>query len=164
MRRRAYPYGRYLIPEAKVEDMGPKLRDFVEGLGFPIVKYDEGNEGNGTLIIGVNKSILEFMRQKKPSGFLTVLFSGFSVKSLRDTDIESQRVGVELYLWPISEGILLELFVLPYMEHMNRFEVHHLTESDEEEITDWYLCEHVWEEIEPKITSQFAASQVHRRA
>jgi hypothetical protein len=164
MRRRAYPYGRYLIADVKAVDLGPRLRDFIEGLGFPIVKYDEQNEGEGTLIIGVNKKIMEFIRQKKPSGFLTVLFSGFSVKSLRDTDIESQRVGVEVYLWPVSEGVLMELFVLPYMEHMNKYEIFHLTESDEEEITDWYVCEHVWEEIEPKIASQFSARSVHRRA
>ena len=164
MRRRAYPYGRYMILAQKLDELGPKLRDYVENLGFPIVKYDEKNEGKGILIIGVNKKVMDLITQKKPSGFLTALFTGFSVPSLRDTDVESQRVGVEVYLWPVSEGILMELFVLPYMEHMNKYEMFRITESEEEEITDWYLCEHVWEEIEPKIVSQFSAKSVHRRA
>jgi hypothetical protein len=58
----------------------------------------------------------------------------------------------------------MELFVLPYMEHMNKYELFHFTESEEEEITDWYLCEQIWEDIEPKIISKFGAEAVHRRA
>jgi hypothetical protein len=79
-------------------------------------------------------------------------------------DPESQRVGIELYLWPVDEGILLEMFVLPYMEHLNKTEIYGLTETEEEEITDWFLCEQVWENIEPKIVAMFKADPVHRRA
>ena len=50
MRRHAYPYGRYLLEDKKVTDLGPKLKDFIEKLSFPIVKYDEKNEGNGKII------------------------------------------------------------------------------------------------------------------
>ncbi len=164
MRRRAYPYGRYLTKGIEVQKMGPKLRDFMENEGYTISKFDEENEGKGTLIIAVNKKIMDLFKQKKPSGYLQVLLSGFSISSLRDTDVESQRVGVELYLWPIEEGILLELFVLPYMEHMNRYEMYGLSESEEEEITDWFLCEQIWDEIEPKIVSNFNFEPVHRRA
>jgi hypothetical protein len=50
MRRRAYPYGRYLIKDKKVPDVGPELKGFIEKLGFSITKYDEKNENRGTLI------------------------------------------------------------------------------------------------------------------
>ncbi|MDP7266176.1 MAG: hypothetical protein QGH39_11535 [Candidatus Thermoplasmatota archaeon] len=59
MRRRAYPYGRYLIEGKKIDEVGPKLRDFVKELGFPITKFDVKNEGKGTLIVAVNKKIME---------------------------------------------------------------------------------------------------------
>lgn len=169
MRRRAYPYGRYLIKDKKVADLGLKLKDFIEKLDFPIVKYDENNEGVGTLIIGVNKKIIDLIKQKKPSGHLQEifyeLFSLFSVDvvSLRDMDEESQRIGLEIYLWPTNRGVLMEMFVLPYMEHLNKTEIFSITETAEEEITDWYLCEQTWEHIEPKIVSNFNAEPVHMR-
>jgi hypothetical protein len=163
MRRRGYPFGRYLIKDKKAEDLGPLLGDFVQNQGFKIVKFSDKNEGKGTLIIAVNKKIKEFMKQKKPSGYLTTVLSGFSVPSFRETDYESQRVGIEMYLWPISEGILMEIFVLPYMEHFDKTEIYGLTETKTEEITDWYVCEHVWEEVVPKIVSEFDAELVHRR-
>jgi hypothetical protein len=164
MRRRAYPYGRYLIKGAQVSEVGAQLKEFMEAQGFSVSKFDEKNEENGTLIVAVNKKIMDLFKQKKPSGYLQVLFSGFSISSLRDTDVESQRVGVELYLWPIEEGILLELFILPYMEHMDKYEMYGISESKEEEITDWFLCEHIWEDLEPQIMAEFGAEPVHRRA
>lgn len=163
MQRRGYPFGRYLIKDKKVEDTGPLLGDFVQELGFSIVKYNDKNEGRGTLIVAVNKKIKELLKQKKPSGHLTMILSGFSVPSFRETDYESQRVGIEMYLWPLSEGVLLEIFVLPYMEHFDKTEIFRLTESATEEITDWYVCEHVWEEVVPQIISEFGAELVHRR-
>jgi len=169
MRRRAYPFGRYLLKDKKVADVGPKMKNFVEKLGFSIVKYDEKNEMTGVLIIGVNKTIREFIKEKKPSGHLqemfTELFSLFSIDvvSLRDTDEESQRIGLELYLWPTKKGVILEMFILPYMENLNKKEIFGITETTEEEITDWYLCETTWEKIEPKIVSNFNAEQVHMR-
>jgi len=126
MRRRAYPFGRYLLKDKKVADVGPKMKNFVEKLGFSIVKYDEKNEMTEALIIGVNKTIREFIKEKKPSGHLqemfTELFSLFSIDvvSLRDTDKESQRIGLELYLWPTEKGVILEMFILPYMENLNK--------------------------------------------
>ncbi len=164
MRRRAYPYGRYLIKDKKVTEMGPELKGFIEKLGFSITKHDEKNEGKGTLIIAVNKKIPDLMKQDKPPGNLHVVLSGFKIPSYRDMDPESQRVGIELYLWPIDEGILMEMFILPYMEHLNKTEIYGITESEEEEITDWFLCEQVWEHIEPKIVTNFNADPVHRRA
>lgn len=163
MRRLAYPFGRYLLKDNKVAEMGPKLRDFTEDLGFSIVKYDDKNESVGTLIIGVNKKTGELTKQKKPPGHLRELLSGFKVPSFRDMDPKSQRIGLELYLWPADDGVLMEMFVLPYMEHLNKREIYLLTETKEEEITDWYLCEQTWEHIEPKIVSKFDAEPVHRR-
>ena len=86
------------------------------------------------------------------------------VKFARDMDVESQRAGIEVYLWPVDEGALLEIFILPYMEHLNRPEIIHVTETREEEITDWFLCEQIWEHIEPKLTAKFDAEPIHRRA
>jgi hypothetical protein len=163
MRRRAYPYGRFLIKDKSVSEVGPKLRDFVEGLACSIIKYDENNEDRGILIIAVNKKIRELMKQKKPSGHLTMILSGFAIPSFRETDYESQRAGIELYLWPIEEGVLMEIFVLPYMEHLNKYEMFGFTESEAEEIADWYLCEQIWENVVPKILDEFDAELVHRR-
>lgn len=166
MRRRAYPYGRYLIKGRKVDVLGSKLKAFMKTLGFPIIKYDTKNEGKGTLIIAVNKKIKDFITQKKPSGRIEMILSGFQldVPSLRETDVESQRVGIELYLWPIDKGTLLEIFVLPYIEYFNRPEIYGLTQSQAEEITDWYLCEQIWEHIIQKIESEFDMEPVHMRA
>lgn len=163
MRRRGYPYGRYLIKDKKIDAIGSKLKGFMENLDFSIAKYDEKNEGTGTLIIAVNKKIEELIKQKKPSGRLLTILSGFSIPSYRDMDVKSQRVGVEFYLWPIDEGVLMEMFVLPYMEHFDKFEIFGITESEEEEITDWFLCEQTWEHIEPEIVANFNAEPVHRR-
>ncbi len=164
MRRHGYPYGRYLIKDKKVEDVALDLKGLMENYGFSIAKHDDKNEGSGTLIIAVNKKISELIKQKKPSGHLQMILSGFAVPSYRDMDVESQRVGIELYLWPIDEGILMEMFVLPYMEHLDKFEIYGITESEEEEITDWFLCEQTWEHIEPQIVKYFSAEPVHRRA
>ena len=170
MRRRAYPYGRYLLKDKKVTDLGSKLKDFIDKLGFSIIKYDEKNEGVGTLIIGVNKKIVDLIKQKKPTGHLQEIFyeslSLFSIDivSWRDLDEESQRIGIEIYLWPSDKGVLMEMFVLPYMEHLNKPEIFNITETNEEEITDWFLCEQTWEQIEPKVVANFNAEPVIRRA
>jgi hypothetical protein len=170
MRRRAYPYGRYLIKDKEISDLGLKLKDFVEKLGFSIVKYDEKNEGAGTFIICVNKKIGDLFKQKKPFGHfqeiiyeLSSLFS-IDITSFRYTDEKSQRIGIEIYLWPIDKGILMEMFVLPYMEYLNKTEIYGITETGEEEITDWFLCEQIWEHVEPKIVDNFNAEPVHMRA
>jgi len=169
MRRRAYPYGRYLLKDKEIIDLGSKLKEFIEKLGFSIIKFDEKNEGIGTLIIGVNKRILDLIKQEKTPGhlqeFFHELFSLFTidVPSFRDTDEESQRIGLEIYLWPSDKGVLMEMFVLPYMEHLNKTEIFNLTETNEEEITDWYLCERIWENVEPKIVEKFNAEIVIRR-
>ncbi len=166
MRRVAYPYGRYLLEGKKVSDLAPQVKAYIEDLGFSTVKYDKENEGKGTLVIAVNKRIGELLRQEKPPGHLHTILGGltFDIPSYRDMDEKSQRVGIELYLWPIDEGTLMELFVLPYMEHIDKPEKYRVTQTEEEEITDWFLCEQVWEEIEPKITAEFSAAPVHRRA
>lgn len=170
MRRLAYPYGRFLIKEQTVSKLGRKLKGYTENSGYSIIKYDEKNEERGTVIIAVNKRVGELRKQKKPPGQLDVVYrafmSGFTAKmpNERETDVESQRVGIELYLWPVDEGTLLEIFMIPYMEHLNRPEIHAITQSKEEEITDWYLCEQTWEEFVPKIEAEFDAELVHRRA
>lgn len=164
MRRRAYPYGRYLIKDKEVLDTGLELKGFLDNLGFSITKHDEKNEGKGTLIIAVNKKITDLIKQDKPPGNLQVLLSGFKVPSYRDMDPKSQRVGIEFYLWPVEEGVLMEMFILPYMEHLDRPEIYGVTETKDEEMTDWFLCEQVWEHIEPKIVDNFNAESVHRRA
>jgi len=165
MRRRAYPYGRYLIRGERVEKLGPKFKTFVKDIGFHISKYDTSNEGEGTLIIAVNKTVMELLRQKKPPGKLKMILSTFSftIPSMKELDEESQRVGMELYLWPVEEGTLLEVFILPYMELLDRPEIFGLTESKEEEITEWYLCEHTWEHMIPLMKEQFDMEEVHRR-
>jgi hypothetical protein len=166
MRRVAYPYGRYLLKEKNVTDVGPQVKESLETLGFSIVKYDEENEKRGTLVVAVNKKIIDLLIQKKPPGHLLTIIGGltFDIPSFRDMDVESQRVGVELYLWPIDEGTLMELFILPYMEHFDKPEKYHVTQTEAEEITDWFLCEQIWEEIEPKLVAELQAELVHRRA
>ncbi len=166
MRRRAYPYGRYLIEGKKIDEVGPKLRDFVKDLGFPITKFDVKNEEKGTLIVAVNKKIMELLKQKRPPGRIQMILSGYPIDmpSFREMDFESQRVGIEIYLWPVKLGILLELFILPYMELLNRPEIYGVTESEEEELTDWYLTECIWDEIVPKIEAEFRLKSVHMRA
>ncbi|MFW6041106.1 MAG: hypothetical protein ACOC85_04650 [Thermoplasmatota archaeon] len=165
MRRRAYPYGRYLIKDRKVSELNKEFKCFVEDIGFHISKYDTSNEGDGTLIVSVNKTVGEMLKQKKPPGKLKMILSAFSlgVPSLRDLDEESQRVGMEIYLWPVEEGALVEVFILPYMEYLDRPEIYGLTESKSEEITEWYLCEHTWEEVMPMMKKEFDMEMVHRR-
>ena len=170
MRRLAYPYGRYVIKDAKLPDVGLEAKHFLEHQGFSVIKYDEQNDGAGVLVIGVNKTILEHLKQKKPMGRLQEFFyeltSLFSVDltPLRDIDENSQRVGIEIYLWPFEKGILLEVFILPYMEMMNKAEICRFIDTPEEELTDWYLSEEIWEEIEPKIVESFKAKPVKRRS
>ncbi|MFW6142297.1 MAG: hypothetical protein ACOC53_07040 [Candidatus Saliniplasma sp.] len=165
MRRRAYPYGRYMIRDRSVEELGPELKSFIKDIGFYISKYDTSNEGDGVLIVSVNKTVRELLKQKKPPGKLKMILSTFSftIPSMKDLDEESQRVGMELYLWPVEDGTLLEVFILPYMEHLDRPEIFGLTESEEEEITEWYLCEHTWEHVIPMMKEQFDMEKVHRR-
>jgi len=165
MRRRAYPYGRYLIKDDDIEGLGLEFRGFIKEHGFHISKYDEDNEGEGVLLVAVNKKVTEQLRQKKPPGRLSMLFRGLSlsIPSFKEMDEGSQRVGVELYLWPIEEGTLLEVFVLPYMSIMDHEEIFHLTESEEEQVTDWYLCEQVWEHIIPEMEEEFDLERVYRR-
>jgi len=165
MRRRAYPYGRYLVEGKTVKEMGPRLKKMIETYGFPCVKYDTENEEKGTLIIAVNKKIGKLLGEHHPPGRLRMILAGFSpgTASFRETDMDSQRVGIEIYLWPVEEGVLMELFVLPYMEMLNRPEIYGLTESKEEEITDWYLCERTWDYIFPKLEGEFDLELVHRR-
>ncbi len=172
MRRHAYPYGRFRIEGGDIGTIGPDLRDFMEKRGYPVIKFDMKNEGDGTLIISVNKKVLKLMAQKKPAGKLRSFLSkipsnmasireliiseiDFSSPSLRELDLDSQRAGIELYLWPIEKGALLEIFILPYMERFNRPEISGLTQSKEEEITDWYLCEKLWAKIIPDLEARF---------
>ncbi len=99
----------------------------------------------------------------KPLKMMLSTFS-FSAPSYKDMDEESQRIGLEIYLWPIEEGTLVEIFILPYMEHLNRPEIFGLTESEDEEITEWYLCERTWDHLIPKMDETFEMEKVHRRA
>lgn len=165
MRRRAYPYGRYLIRKNDSTGLGDLLKVFIKEKGFHISKYDPENEGEGILIIGVNKSIREMWRMKKPPGKLAMILSGFSldVPSFKEEDEGSQRIGIEMYLWPVEEGTLLEVFILPYMSYLDHTEIYGITESGDEEITDWYLCEHTWEELIPEMMDRFHMEEVHRR-
>lgn len=170
MKRQAYPYGRYLIKNNNIEILGHEIKDFLDKLGFTIIKFDEKNEGMGVLIIGVNKKVTDYLKQKKPPGhiqeFFYELFSLFSMDfvPLRDIDEKSQRIGIEIYLWPSKNGVLMEMFILPYMQHFDRAEIFKVTESENEQLTDWYLCEHTWENIEPEIVQKFNAKPVIRRA
>ncbi|MEE9151759.1 MAG: hypothetical protein V3U20_08020 [Thermoplasmata archaeon] len=165
MQRRVYPYGKYLLKDGEVGTVGPKLKDFVSTLGFDIIKYETENEEIGTLIIAVNKKIGEFLKEKTPSDRIKMILRGFPgvIPSSFEQDLESQRVGIELYLWPKEKGSLLELFVLPYMEHFDKQEIFGITEFEAEEITDWYLCEQVWERIAPKIEAEFDAEPLYWR-
>ena len=165
MRRRAYPYGRYLVKDKTVKELGPRFKKLIKSYGFPCIKYDTRNEGKGTLIVAVNKRIGKLLGEHHPPGRIQMILSGFSIDtaSFRETDMDSQRVGIEIYLWPVDEGTLLELFILPYMEMLNRPEIYGITESKEEEITDWYLCERTWDYIFPKLEGEFDLELVHRR-
>lgn len=164
MRRIAYPYGRYLIEDLDVSFVGPKLKGFVTGLGLPVVKFDTQNEGDGTLIIAVNKTVKQFLKQEKPPGHLEMLFRGVgNIPSIRELNGDSQRVGLEFFLWPVEEGSILEVFVFPYLELLNRKEVFGVTQTKEEEITDWALCEQLWELVLPKVIAEFDATPLHER-
>jgi len=170
MRRLAYPYGRFLIEKVSIDKLGLEAKHFIEHQGFSIIKYDEKNEDVGVLVIGVNKTILEYIKQKKPMGRLqeyflelTSLFS-VDVTPLRDIDVESQRIGIEIYLWPYKEHVLMEVFVLPYMEMRNKAEVCRFIENPEEELTDWYLTEEIWEQIRPELKKKFNTKTVSKRS
>lgn len=165
MRRRAYPYGRYLIRDRDVEELRSQFKSFVKDIGFHISKYDTENEGDATVIISVNKTIVELLKQKKPPSKLSMILSEFSLSapSMKDLDEESQRVGMELYLWPVEDGTLLEVFVLPYMEHLDRPEIFGITESVDEEITEMYLCEHTWDQVMRLMKGKFDLEEVHKR-
>jgi len=181
MRRHAYPYARYLVRDKDIDKMGLKLRDFMAILGLSVIKYNTKNEGNGTLIISVNKKIMSLMKQKKPPGRIQSLlskcpinlhsirdmvFSEFThnMLSFREMDCESQRVGVEIYLWPMKKETLLEIFILPYMERLNRPEIFGLTQSKDEEFTDWYLSVRIWDVMIPEIEGEFDLKLIHMRA
>ena len=86
------------------------------------------------------------------------------MQSFREMDLDSQRVGIEIYLWPMEDEILLEIFILPYMERLNRPEIYGITQTKEEEITDWYLCEQIWDEIIPRIEGKFDLESIKKRA
>jgi hypothetical protein len=98
-------------------------------------------------------------------GHLEMILRGFPIEmpSFRDLDPDSQRVGIELYLWPIDEGTLLEIYILPYMELLNRTEIYGLSGSDAESVTDWYLCEKIWEELLPQMESEFKLEHIRVR-
>ncbi|UCE74173.1 MAG: hypothetical protein JSV56_00330 [Methanomassiliicoccales archaeon] len=164
MRRLVYPYGKYLLKDREVEVVGPKMKDFLGNLGFKIVKFDSENEKIGTLIIAVNKEISEL---KKPAlDRIKMILRRYpqDIKSEIEVDLKSQRVGIELYLWPKEEGTLLEIFILPYMEHFDRQEIFRITESETEEITDWFLCEQTWERIASELEDEFSAEPLYWRA
>jgi hypothetical protein len=164
MRRLVYPYGKYLLKDREVEEVGPKMKDFLGTMGFKIVKFDSENEQIGTLIIAVNKKIKEL---KKPAlDRIKMILRRYpqDIKSEIEVDLKSQRVGIELYLWPKEEGTLLEIFVLPYMEHFDRQEIFRITESETEEITDWFLCEQTWEHIASELEDEFGAEPLYWRA
>lgn len=172
MRRHSYPYGRYRIEGGDPVDLGDRLRRSIESLGYPVIKFSRKNEGDGTLIIAVNKKIMKLLAQRKPAGRLQMMLSKMPLSmgsfrelitsdssllttSLREMDLKSQRAGIEMYLWPIKQGVLLEIFILPYMESLNRAEIPGITQSKDEEITDWCLCEKLWQEIVPPIIKRF---------
>ena len=41
-------------------------------------------------------------------------------------------------------------------------EIYGITESKEEEITDWYLCEQIWEDLVPKLEAEFELKAIHK--
>ena len=165
MRRIAYPHGRYLLREESATSLGPKLKDFMEALGFPVIKFDTKNEGDGTLIIAVNRTIKRLFKEKTTPEHLEMLGRSFlpSRQAFQILDWKSQRAGIELYVWPAEVGVVLEVFVFPYMEHFNKVEKYHITQSKEEEMVDWYLCEHVWEDVMPRIVDEFGMEHLHHR-
>jgi len=159
MRRVAYPYGRYLLRGGSVEDLAPRVQEYVRSFGYPITRYDTRNEGRGTLIVAVNKTVAEarFDGAHLDPLFIIARALHGAVPSFGDLDPGAQRVGIEFYLWPVDEGVLLEVFVLPYMEHMDRKEIYGVTQSEMEEVADWYLTERIWAEISPGIESDLGA-------
>ena len=156
MQELTYPHGQYLIKKGQLKSIGSDIKTLIESSGYSISKVDDEKDDNFQ-IIAVNKKISDLFWQKKPPGdiqtFLTNMLTRLSIEtdSLRDIDIESQRAGIEVSLSIIKEGILLELSVRPYMEFIDRPEIPGITETGMEEITDWYLCELIWAEIESKI-------------
>jgi len=166
MRRIAYPFGRYMLAGRKVSEEGPRVREFIRAFGYPIVKFDEKNEGDGTLVIAVNKTVAEIKMDGAkwdPIERLTRLFH-LNVPPMQDLKPDEQRVGIEFYLWPVDEGVVLEVFVLPYMEHMDRTEVYRLTQSWTEEIADWYLAEQIWAEFSGDIEKFLDAEPMQVRS
>lgn len=161
MRRFIYPSGNYIIREKSIWDIGLELRDFIEKQGFKVLKYDPENEKKGTLIIATNneKKSLILEKTSNLASRFTSIFTGDRPLP-QSIDFEAQRVGVEFYLWPSEDDIVLEVFVLPYMEHLNRPEIPSISESEVEQITDWCLCESTWETLIPMIKEEFDAKPV----
>jgi hypothetical protein len=162
MRRYNYPSGTYIIENESVLMTGVNLRDFMKKQGYKIIKFDQENEGNGTVIISTNIEKATFIPKKSEmvSKFAS-LFSGEG--GIPDKiDFDAQRIGIEMYLWPSTKDLLLEIFILPYMERLNRPEIPKLSERGVEQITDWCICESTWETIIPEIKAQFDARPVIR--
>ncbi len=161
MRRFIYPSGNYIIEEKSIRDMRLELKDFIEKQGFKVLKFDPENEKKGTLIIATNKEKKSLVLEKTSnlaSRFASI-FTGDEPLP-QSIDFEAQRIGVEFYLWPSEHDILLEVFVLPYMEHLNRPEIPSFSEGEVEQITDWCLCESTWETLIPMIKEEFDAKPV----
>ncbi|MCK4718656.1 MAG: hypothetical protein KAT70_08315 [Thermoplasmata archaeon] len=153
MKRLRYPSGEYLFRSTDMAEVGERISSIIENNGHTIIKTDHENEGEGTLFIAVNKTRKEMKKKEHLSHMIPflgpLLEDAFHIGEAYD--IESNRVGIEAYLWPVEDGVLLELFVLPYMEHLDRPEIFKLTESKSEEVADWYLCNLVWDELSPAI-------------
>ena len=79
MKRRAYPYARYLIRNRSQEEVGPELESFMVELGFHIDTYDDINEEVGTLIIAVNKQKMDIFKALRIPGKLAMILTGQTI-------------------------------------------------------------------------------------
>ncbi len=162
MRRRSYPYGRYLAKDTTMLKLGRHLEDFLAERDFKIIETDERNEDVGYLIVAVNKPKEKISLSDFDFGHLKLFFQRYplTTPTLEETDMAEQRVGVEVYLWPSDEAegeddVIVEVFVLPYMEHFNKEEIYGLTGTESEEVTDWYLCENIADQLFPSMEDEF---------
>jgi len=162
MKRLRYPSGEFLFQGKKIEEGTELVLRILEELRYPVVKKDLENEGVGTMIVAVNKTTREILSKERPSHMIPILGPLIEewLHSEEAFDPSMHKIGIEVYLWPVDDGVLAEVFVMPYMEHLDRPEILMLTESRTEEAAEWHLCNVAWREMSAGLKGMGAERRV----
>ena len=151
-----HPYGRYLLTEQEMSNIAEKITHVLKGMDTEITNTKEKNEGHGVQIIAVNMTVMDWIRNPHRSGQIEMFFKGYplTTPSYQNLDVGSQRIGVEFYLWPTEGHIIMEIFVLPYMNFLDREEINLPFVKEGDELTDWYACERMWRDMLPLLKAE----------